>query len=267
MSKVELTSTELKEIKEITSSASYRCLVKVKASKFSVGDFLVKKTLSNISKDDNPINETITTELMENSILPQRYKVISVNEATNTAFLKQIDLDGKLDSEMLFSTDVENLSSWNKFDFYEVDSQFTDCTIFGENFDVSTILKEEDERRRRIVALNAKNSTHLHTLRQVNEFIKTLRNGQTFYFHGATQKDFFSNESVRFIFRAARRYTLASRRGVGDWEFENHSEKTLNSKHVYCVRSTDGDLLRSVSLIGKVIYLDKPLSLSENETI
>ncbi len=270
MSNVELAPSDSKEINKILSSAQFRCMEKIRTSKFAMGDILVRKTVSNID-DDYPgvtINETTTTELMDGSILPQRYKVIFIDETTNTAFLRQINLDGTLDEEeMFFSTDVENLSSWSRFDYYEVDSQFTDSVIFGENFNIENILKEETDRRRRVVDMNMKTSTRLHNLRQVTDFVNSLKKGDTFYFHGATEKDFFNSEYTSFEFAKIRTYTLASRREVREWSLDDVSDKILNGRHVHCLRSHNNDLLRSTTLIGKVVYRNKPLSLSQNETI
>lgn len=266
MSKIELSAAERGQIQEILTSSDFQCMEKIRKTKFSVGDILIKKSLKD-GNDDGSFNQPATTELMQNSILPQRYKVLHIDEASDTAFLKEIDIDGKLDGDMLWSKDFESLNSWRGYEYFEVDPHFTDSTIFGEEFDVSTILKNETERRRKVVDMNVKLSTHLYNMRQVNDFIKSLKIGETFYFHGATQKDFFSSDYVTFEFKKARKYTLASRAEVREWQLDGIAKKLLNGKHVYCLRSTNDSLLRSVQLIGQVVYRKEPLSLSENETI
>jgi len=269
MSKTKLSTLEVGAINEILKGPQIAYLKKFISTKFSLGDVLIKKTYC--FDDDLPrilAHEPSKTELelMENSILPQRYKVIHVDEDVNVAFLKKIKIDGKLDSKIESSSDIEELVGWGNFSYFEVDSQFTDATIFGEEFDVSSILKEETDRRDRIVKMNMAAAIEMKSLRDVEKFIKELKDGDVFYYHEGNKKDYYSGEYGTFDFGRARKYTVASRVDVREWKLNLLSKNQLNSKCIYSLRSKRyNSLLRSSYLVGMVVFKTKPMSLDETE--
>ena len=257
-----LSTNDIGYINETLSGATIQCFQKLLHSKFNIGDVLIKKNVSTHADEQR----VPSTEIMLNSIIPQRYLVIHVDETTGISFLKAIQHNGKLSPNIDHSADFDTLLNWSRFAYYEVDPHFTDSVIFGEEFDVSSILKEEEERRNRIIKVNEASSIYIHTLRDAEKFILSLKHGDTFYFHEASKKGYSADDYGKFEFKKARKYTLTSRIDVNDWHLDRFSKGTLNSKNVYILRSIHNDLLRCASLIGMAVYKTKPLSLSNNET-
>jgi hypothetical protein len=231
-------------------------------TKFSLGDVLVMKTVYG-EEHFNAIDSKV--ELMENSILPQRYLVIHVDENTNISFLKKIKMDGKLDTNVSSTIDFDLLISWSNFSYYEVDPYFTDATIFGEQFDVSSILKEETDRRSRIININKAAATEIKSLRDAEKFIKELKSGEKFYFHSADKDGYHSNDKATFEFNKMRKYSLESRLNIREWKMNTLNKHQINSKYVYTLRSKNGSLLRSSHLVGMAMFKVEPMSLNETE--
>jgi hypothetical protein len=256
-----LSTSDLKEIAEKLRSVDITYFEKIKNQKFNVGDILIKKT---IEIEDGLVKESI--EMYENSVLPARYLVISADNNTNVAFYKAILENGKLDKDLHCTICFDDIS-WDEYTIFEVDPSFIDAVILGEEFDIGELLKEEKQRKSRLVKMNRTSATSFKTLKEVNEFVKSLKQGDMIYYHNNEAEEFNSNRFRSVCLKKPRKAKVEDYVETRRWtrHTSRHVPKnSLNDKHVLYVRCMQSQsLITTAELIDKALYKHKPVILKE----
>lgn len=265
--KYQASTRDLAEIKDKMNNSDYIGLSFMMKQKFSVGDILIKKAIR--VEDDGSSGVTEIVRYYENSLLPQRYLVIYIDPATDIAFVKSILENGKLEKEVEATIDTDNCG-YNEYMVYQVDPDFVDSTILGGEFDVSLILKEEKDRKDRLMKMNKTSSKSFSDVKSINKFIETMKPGDVLYYHENSKEGFGSGwykqvvikkprKMNMFAFKETARWRWYCRRGAGKIK-----DSQLNSTHVlYIGAMKEGNLITTAELLNQVLYTSKPFSLKD----
>jgi len=258
-----LSKEDLKDIKEKLSSEEIVYLKKIKNQKFNVGDILIKKEVST-----DEVNTTISIQTYENSLLYRRYLVVHVDEVTNAAFYKEVMENGKLDKELSCTIYYAPIGYGEAMSYFEVDPSFVDAVIFGEEFDLGGLLKEEKQRKTRLIKMNRSTAVTFDNLKDVNNFIKSLNPNDMLYYHNNDKETFNKNDFTSLKLKKPRKAkfnTYAQTRRFRHISRNKNIAKTaLNDSHVLYLRCLEHDnLITSCELIGQALYKVKPIVLKE----
>jgi hypothetical protein len=256
-----LSTSDLKAIAEKLSGADITYFEKIKNQKFNVGDILIKKT---IDFEYGSVKESI--QMYENSVLPARYLVVSADDNTNVAFYKAILENGKLDKDINCTICFDDIG-YDEYTLFEVDPNFIDAVILGEEFDIGELLKEEKQRKSRLVKMNKTSAVEFDNLKEVNEFVKSLKQGDMIYYHDSTAEAFNSNYFRSVCLKKPRKAKVEDYIETRRWRRHtgrNINKDALNDKHVLYVRCMQSSsLITTAELIDKALYKYKPVVLKE----
>jgi len=257
-----LSNQDLKDIQEKLSSEELTYFEKIKNQKFNVGDILIKKEVST-----DEVDNTVSIQTYENSLLYRRYLVIHVDEVTNTSFYKEVMENGKLDKELNCTVCFDDIGYRGTMSFFEVDPSFVDAVIFGEEFDLSSLLKEEKQRKTRLVKMNRSTAVTFDNLKDVNQFIRSLSPNDMLYYHSNDKETFNENDFISLKLKKPRKAkfnTYAQTRRFRRHISRNLDKKALNDSYVLYLRCLEHDsLITSCELIGQALYKVKPIILKE----
>jgi len=257
-----LSNQDLKDIQEKLSSEEIIYLEKIKSQKFNVGDILIKKEVST-----DEVNATTSIQTYENSLLYRRYLVVHVDEVTNASFYKEVMENGKLDKELSCTVCFDDIGYRGTMSFFEVDPSFIDAVIFGEEFDLSGLLKEEKKRKTRLVKMNRSTAVTFDNLKDVNQFIRSLSPNDMLYYHSNDKETFNNNDFISLKLKKPRKAkfnTYAQTRRFRRHISRNLAKTALNDSHVLYLRCLEHDkLITSCELIGQALYKVKPIILKE----
>ena len=249
---------DLKEIETQMSGHEILFLKSLKNQKFNVGDILIKKTFE---FDDNKISGEYV-EMYDNSILPRRYLIIHADEDSSFYFYRNIDENGKLESEIYNTFSTDHLG-YEECSIFEVDPIFLDAVILGEEFDIGHLLKEEKERKSKLIKMNRSSSIALVNLKHVNEYISSLKEGDMLYYHDA--ENFNDNCYYTMCIKKPRKSKIETYLKTKRWTKYNYrkiNKAALNDKYVFYIKDLSKTrLITSDDLIGKAIYKNKPIDL------
>lgn len=259
-----LSNQDLKDIQEKLSSEEILYIEKIKTQKFNIGDILIKKTIS--FNDDKTISgQSIQT--YENSLLYRRFLVIHVDHNTNASFYKEVMENGKLDKELACTICLEDIGYRGDMSYFEVDPSFVDAVIFGEEFDLSGLLKEEKKRKTRLIKMNRSTAVTFDNLKDVNNFIRSLSPNGMLYYHSNDKETFNENDFISLKLKKPRKAkfnTYAQTRRFRRYISKNLAKTALNDSHVLYLRCLEHDkLITSCELIGQALYKVKPIVLKE----
>lgn len=259
--KYNLSNQDLKNIKDHLTSEEMVYLEKIKSQRFNIGDILIKKE---VSTDET---NTTTIETYENSLLYKRFLVVHVDPVTNAAFYKEVMENGKLDKNLSCTVCFDDVGYRGNVSYFEVDPSFIDAVIFGEEFDLSGLLKEEKQRKTRLVKMNRSTSISFDNLKDVNNFIKSLKPTDMLYYHSNDKETFNENDFISLKLKKPRKAKLnvySQTRRFRRHISKNLGKASLNDTHVLYLRCLEHDkLITSCELIGQALYKVKPIVLKE----
>jgi len=257
-----LSNQDLKDIQDRLSSEEIMYFEKLKSQKFNVGDILIKKEVST-----DTAHTTISIQTYKNSILYKRYLVVHVDEITNASFYKEVMENGKLDKELGCTVCFDDIGYRGNISFFEVDPSFVDAVIFGEEFDLSELLKEEKKRKTRLVKMNRSTAVTFDNLKDVNNFIKSLSPNDMLYYHSNDKETFNDNDFISLKLKKPRKAkfnTYAQTRRYRRHISRNLAKTAINDSYVLYLRCLEHDrLITSCDLIGQALYKVKPIILKE----
>jgi len=257
-----LSASDIKEIASKLKSGDILYFEKIKNQKFNVGDILIKKT---IEIEEDLVTESV--EMYENSVLPARFLVVSADNNTNAAFCKAILENGKLDKDICCTICLDDIGYDYSYTLYEVDPSFIDAVILGEEFDIGELLKEEKQRKSRLVKMNKTSAISFDNLKEVNEFVKSLKQGDMIYYHDNRTEAFNSNCFRSVCLKKPRKAKVEDYIETRRWRRHtgrNLKKDALNDKHVLYVRCMQtSSLITTAELIDKALYKYKPVMLKE----
>lgn len=257
-----LSVRDLEDVQNILSSEGIMYFEKIKNQKFNVGDILIKRT---ISTDYD--NSEQSTETYENSFVSKRYLVIHVDQVTSTSFYKEVLENGKLDKEIRCTVDFDTVGYNPSISFFEVDPNFVDAVIFGEEFDLSGLLKEEKQRKTRLVKMNRSTAVTFDNLKDVNEFIKSVNPNDMIYYHYNDKETFNNNDFISLKLKKPRKVKLSTY--MESRRFHRYvstilHKTAINDTYVLYLRCLEQDrLITTCDLVGKSLYKTKPIVLKE----
>jgi hypothetical protein len=264
--KYELTKGDLKYIRTMSVGANTAYLKHFKNKVFNVGEILNKVDVE-MDKETGEIL-SIKVDKYDNSLVTVKYLVIAVDAETNIAYIKLIKENGKLDDEVDSTWNPDD-AGYNSYCTYEVDPGVVDSILLEADFDISSILKEERNRKLEIVKQNKENSIILKNLKEVNKFLEQVPAGKTLYYHNKFHDTYLSNTYRSFTLgkKLKRNIVTYSETIMGNRKISMYPSglrnPLLNDKHIYYLASVIS--LSSIDLIGCAVYLQEPASFIETK--
>lgn len=266
--KFKLTAKDEKDIKNYNMSTHILYLNKLKQQNFEVGEILVYRTLEFEDYTCQKVDKDFV-EKYNNSHVDLRYIVVHKDIENNLCFIRAIKEDGKMDREHIHCTySPDGHIGYRTISFYETDPRAVDAIIMDEEFDLSLILEEERKRKNRLSDMNRNMSKTFDSLKELNEWVKKLKAGQQLYYHEDSDRAFLTNDYKTVTLKKDPRrigmneftkqvyYDRKLRRGI----YHKNLHKSANCVYLLASRN-EGVKVTTADLLGKAIYLSKPIDL------
>jgi len=278
--KYKLTTEDLEDIAEVANSnPTLYWIADLKSKKFNVGDVLISSDVfleppvtfgsaNVLVKDPN---------LYENSNVRVRHIVIHVDPINDATWIKDIEVDGNVDQHSIRC--LSQCVNHDYFVSYEVDPLSVEMMLLGEEYDIKSLLLEEDRRIKAAFKANKKNGTLVKSLKQANEIIAALKVGDIFYVK--SQNNLNTDIFQEYILQSKRKYNMDyAKNNSIVYAILTRLERTGGSINDDCVyyakvdhKNQDGYPmsshcdLKSVALVNKYIYLNKPVLLKPKSEV
>ena len=239
-------------------------------TKFSVGDILIKKSI----KFENNGEVLSNTDYYANSHVPIRYVVVHIDEVSKMPYIKEYDEAGKL-HETPFPVFDFGSYRWGRYDRFELDPNMADAAIFGEEYDLGAIFKEEGERKSQILKKRKEQSFKFLSLKEINSFLLSrMRSGKPtckITFHPDTRENYLRsyslNEIVKLTYKRSLKMFKLTEIGksiIYHKVSNGENDIKLDDSKVLYLMTNSSQRITSIDLLGQAIYDTEPVSCMDS---